>query len=47
MTADDLTRTAPMRVRSQNLARELYALRCIEDAPTDAGVRRALRGRRA
>lgn len=34
------------RIRSQGLARELYAIRCAEDRATDAGVRRSLRGRR-
>lgn len=46
MTADDFTHTPPMRVRSQRLSRELYALRCVEDAPTIAGIRRSLKGRR-
>lgn len=34
------------RIRRQLLARELYTLRVVEDAPLDAAVRRSLKGRR-
>jgi hypothetical protein len=34
------------RIRSQQLARELRAMRHHEDAPTVAAIRRSLKGRR-
>lgn len=46
MTSDDFTRLAPLRVRSQALAQELYTRRVREERPLDAAIRRSLKGRR-